>query len=69
MPWVGSDRRQQGAYSRARESTRAAIHAQILSGVPALDRLADLQVLDDDALERQLMSEPARRELRTPRLP
>lgn len=56
-------------HSDTRESTRAAIHAQILSGVPALDRLTDLQVLDDDAFERQLMSELARRELWTLRRP
>ncbi|MFI6493791.1 hypothetical protein [Streptomyces sp. NPDC050564] len=51
------------------ESTRAAIHAQILSDLPLLDWLADHQILDDDALERQLMNEIARRELRTVRLP
>ncbi|MFH0178449.1 hypothetical protein [Streptomyces cacaoi] len=51
------------------ESTRATIHAQILSDVPPVDWLTDLQVLDDDALERQLMSELARGELRVLRLP
>ncbi|GGT45775.1 hypothetical protein GCM10010254_75600 [Streptomyces chromofuscus] len=51
------------------EPTRAAIHAQILSGMPSLDWLADHQALDDGALERQLTSEMARVELRTLRLP
>ncbi|MFE4800002.1 hypothetical protein ACFRFL_34505 [Streptomyces sp. NPDC056708] len=46
------------------ESTRAAIHAQILSDAPPPDWLADHQVLDDDALDRQLLNEMARVELR-----
>ncbi|MEU1592911.1 hypothetical protein ABZ468_08620 [Streptomyces sp. NPDC005708] len=51
------------------ESTRSAIHAQILSDVPPVDWLTDLQRLDDDALERQLRGEMARLKLRTLRLP
>ncbi|QJT00328.1 hypothetical protein G9272_08540 [Streptomyces asoensis] len=51
------------------ESTRATIHAQILSTVPLVDWHTDLQVLDDNALEGQFMSELAREELRTLRLP
>lgn len=51
------------------EPTRAAIHAQILCDVPPLDWLANHQDLDDDALERELMGEIARAELRTLRLP
>lgn len=51
------------------KSTRASIHAQILSDEPPVDWLADLQVLDDDALERQLMSELALRKLPALRLP
>ncbi|MEV0036858.1 hypothetical protein [Streptomyces sp. NPDC050804] len=50
------------------ESSRAAIHAQILSYAPPLDRPED-QVLDDDALERQFMNEMARLECRALRLP
>ncbi|MFI6007102.1 hypothetical protein ACIA98_43495 [Streptomyces sp. NPDC051366] len=51
------------------EPTRAAIHAQILSDVPPLDWLANHQDLDDDTLERELMREIARAELRALRLP
>ncbi|MFI2364048.1 hypothetical protein [Promicromonospora sp. NPDC019610] len=51
------------------ESTRAAIHSRILSDVPPKDWLLDHQVLDDDALEGQLISEMARLELRALRLP
>lgn len=51
------------------ESTRATIHAQILSTVPLVDWHTDLQVLDDNALEGQFMSELARQELRILRLP
>ncbi|MFJ3205889.1 hypothetical protein [Streptomyces sp. NPDC086989] len=51
------------------EPTRAAIHAQILSDVPPQDWLANLQALDDDALEREFMGEIARAELRALRLP
>ncbi|MFH8902680.1 hypothetical protein ACH4HG_40855 [Streptomyces coeruleorubidus] len=51
------------------ESTRAAIHARILSDVSPPDRATDFQVLDDDAFERQLMSDMARLELRRLRLP
>ncbi|WP_406424107.1 hypothetical protein OH809_03510 [Streptomyces sp. NBC_00873] len=51
------------------EPTRAAIHAQILSDVPPLDWLANHQVLDDDALEREIMGEIARAELRALGLP
>jgi hypothetical protein len=51
------------------ESTRAAIHAQILSDRPPADWLTDLQVLDD-ALEQQLiMNKLADLELRTLWLP
>lgn len=50
--------------------TRAAIHTRIVSDVPPVDWLTGLQVLDDDALEQQLiMNELARLELRTLRLP
>jgi hypothetical protein len=51
------------------QSTRAAIHAQISSDESPVDWLTDLQVLDDEALERQLMSELARRKLSALRLP
>ncbi|MFE2018736.1 hypothetical protein ACFW9O_11945 [Streptomyces sp. NPDC059499] len=51
------------------EPTRAAIHARILSDAPPLDWLANPEPLDDDALERELMGEIARAELRTLRLP
>ncbi|GAA3499150.1 hypothetical protein GCM10019016_103080 [Streptomyces prasinosporus] len=51
------------------EPIRAAIHARILPDVPSAGPLTDLQALDDDALDRQLMSEMARLELRTLRLP
>ncbi|MFE2553459.1 hypothetical protein ACFXGI_33730 [Streptomyces sp. NPDC059355] len=51
------------------ETTRTAIHARILSDVPALDWLADHQDLDEDALEREIMGEIARAELRGLRLP
>lgn len=51
------------------EPARAAIHAQILSDVPPLDWLANHQALDDDTLDRELMGEIARAELRTLRLP
>ncbi|MFE7127712.1 hypothetical protein [Streptomyces sp. NPDC057617] len=51
------------------EPARAAIHAQLLSDVPAPSWLTDLQDLEDDAFERQLTSEIARLEFRTLRLP
>ncbi|MER7001090.1 hypothetical protein [Streptomyces sp. NPDC000410] len=51
------------------EPTRAAIHAQILSDVPPLEWLASHQALDDNTLERELMGEIARAELRALRLP
>ncbi|KOU21803.1 hypothetical protein [Streptomyces sp. WM6368] len=51
------------------EPTRAAIHARILSDVPPLDWLEDHEALDDDALEREILGELARAELRTLRLP
>ncbi|MFC9295098.1 hypothetical protein ACFTWH_18600 [Streptomyces sp. NPDC057011] len=51
------------------ESTRAAIHAQILTDVPVPGWLANHQVMDDDALEREFMGEIARAELRTLGLP
>ncbi|MFJ3829101.1 hypothetical protein ACIPWI_14165 [Streptomyces sp. NPDC090046] len=51
------------------EPTRAAIHARILTEAPPADWLDDDQELDDDALERQILSEIARLELRTLRLP
>ncbi|MFD9013674.1 hypothetical protein [Streptomyces sp. NPDC059552] len=51
------------------EPTRAAIHARILSEVPPLDWLEDHEALDDDALEREILGELARAELRTLRLP
>ncbi|MFF9222091.1 hypothetical protein [Streptomyces viridosporus] len=52
------------------EPIRAAIHARLLSDVPPRDWLTDLHTdLDDDALEHQLMSEMARLQLRTLRLP
>ncbi|MEW2622951.1 hypothetical protein [Streptomyces sp. NPDC048106] len=51
------------------EPTRAAIHAQILSDVPGPDWLTDPQVLDDEALERQIVSRIAYAELRALRLP
>ncbi|MET9596187.1 hypothetical protein [Streptomyces sp. NPDC006459] len=51
------------------EPTRAAIHARILSDVPPLDWLEDHEALDDDALEREILGEIARAELRTLRLP
>lgn len=51
------------------ESIRAAIHRQILSDEPPSDWLANHQDLDDDALDRILMSEMARPELRALRLP
>ncbi|MFF5447094.1 hypothetical protein [Streptomyces sp. NPDC012888] len=50
------------------EPTRAAIHARILSDVPPLDWLANHEALDEDTLERELMSEIARAELRSLRL-
>ncbi|MEV0993150.1 hypothetical protein [Streptomyces sp. NPDC049949] len=50
------------------EPTRAAIHARILSDVPPLDWLANHDALDDDTLERELMGEIARAELRSLRL-
>ncbi|TQL22302.1 hypothetical protein FBY37_4330 [Streptomyces sp. SLBN-134] len=49
--------------------TRAAIHTRILSEAPPADWLTDDSVPDDDVLERQLMSEMARLQLRTLRLP
>ncbi|GAA5035293.1 hypothetical protein [Streptomyces siamensis] len=50
--------------------TRAAIHAQILSDAPSLDGPGRLPVLDDDASAQQfIMSQMARVELRTMRLP
>ncbi|MFC9269083.1 hypothetical protein ACFTXJ_15095 [Streptomyces zhihengii] len=51
------------------EPIRAAIHAKIVSDMPPLDWLADYQVLDDDALDRELTGELARAELWTLRLP
>ncbi|PBC94960.1 hypothetical protein BX281_2888 [Streptomyces sp. Ag82_O1-15] len=51
------------------ESTRAAIHARILSDVPLVDLLDDPQILDDNTLERQLMNKLARLELSVLRLP
>ncbi|MFF6815237.1 hypothetical protein ACFZAG_35935 [Streptomyces sp. NPDC012403] len=52
------------------ESARAAIHARLLAEVPPRDWLTDPQAdLDDDALEHQIMSEMARLQLRTLRLP
>ncbi|MFC8424115.1 hypothetical protein ACFUN7_25090 [Streptomyces sp. NPDC057236] len=52
------------------EPTRATIHARLLSDVLPRDWLTDLHAgLDDDALERQIMSEMARLRLRTLRLP
>ncbi|KOG54648.1 hypothetical protein ADK75_13510 [Streptomyces virginiae] len=51
------------------EPTRAAIHARILSDVPPLDWLEDHEALDDDTLEREILGELARAELRTLRLP
>ncbi|MFG2485647.1 hypothetical protein ACGFSI_23185 [Streptomyces virginiae] len=51
------------------ESTRAAIHARILSYVPPTDWFDDEQDLDDDALERQIMGELANIELRSLCLP
>ncbi|MFF1297394.1 MULTISPECIES: hypothetical protein [unclassified Streptomyces] len=51
------------------ESTRAAIHTQILSDMPVADWLTDPQIPDDDTLERQLMNKLARLELRMLRLP
>ncbi|MFJ8563737.1 hypothetical protein [Streptomyces sp. NPDC093514] len=51
------------------EPTRAAIHARTLSDVPPLDWLEDHEALDDDALEREILGELARAELRTLRLP
>ncbi|GGW96002.1 hypothetical protein GCM10010297_17320 [Streptomyces malachitofuscus] len=52
------------------EPVRAAIHARLLSEVPARDWLSDHQGdLQEDALERQIMSEMARLQLRTLRLP
>lgn len=51
-------------------STRAAIHARIMSEEPSANWLTDLHAdLDDNALEQQLMGELARRKLRTLRLP
>ncbi|MFE5241028.1 MULTISPECIES: hypothetical protein [unclassified Streptomyces] len=51
------------------EPTRAAIHARILSDVPPPDLFADDEDMDDATLERELMGEVARAELRTLRLP
>ncbi|MFG2972084.1 HEAT repeat domain-containing protein [Streptomyces sp. NPDC048331] len=51
------------------ESTRAAIHARILSSVPPTDWLDDVRDLDDAALERQIMGELAASELRRLSLP
>ncbi|MFF1275820.1 hypothetical protein ACFVZC_20830 [Streptomyces marokkonensis] len=51
------------------EPARAAIHARLLSEVPPRDWLTAPTDLDDDALEQQLMSEMARMQLRTLRLP
>ncbi|MFI8092714.1 hypothetical protein ACIF9R_31060 [Streptomyces sp. NPDC086080] len=50
-------------------STRAAIHAQIVSGERQGNWLTDLHVLDDDALERQLINDLACLQLQTLRLP
>jgi hypothetical protein len=49
--------------------TPTAIHAQILSDVPPLDRLANHQALDDDTLARERMGEITHAELRALRLP
>ncbi|MFI8342009.1 hypothetical protein ACIF8W_18370 [Streptomyces sp. NPDC085639] len=51
------------------EPTRAAIHARILPDVPPRDWLEDHEALDDDTLEREILGEIARAELRTLRLP
>ncbi|MFJ9680351.1 hypothetical protein ACIRP2_20160 [Streptomyces sp. NPDC101194] len=51
------------------EPTRAAIHARILPEVPPLDWLADHRTMDDHALEREIMHDIARAQLRALRLP
>ncbi|MFB6618542.1 hypothetical protein ACFCV9_30705 [Streptomyces sp. NPDC056367] len=57
----------------ARENTpepiRAAIHARIISDAPSFDWLSDADAMDDVAVERAIMHDFARMELRTLSLP